>query len=156
MKSYLNNLNERERRMVFTALLVVVAYIYYALLYTPLAQGVEEKKRLLQEKVVTLAWMKKVQLQHVSTQKKQSIDNSQLLTLIANQLKNDTTLQFPYKLQQTSSGEIQLSYDKVPFNLFIEWLAKINERYYINVKQLSANKTTTPGITQIMLVISSA
>lgn len=156
MKAYLSTLNERERMMVFGAVFCVLFYIYYFLLYSPLAFKVKERTDQLIEKSQTLEWMSKVAQKKPSSEKKQSLDNGQLLTLLDSKLKDNPALKYPYNVQQTSSGEVQISFDKVPFNSFIEWLSQINQRYIIKVKQLEVTKTATPGISQLMIVISAS
>ncbi|KTD32268.1 putative general secretion pathway protein YghD [Legionella moravica] len=156
MKSYLNSLNEREKWMVLAAVLSLVIYFYYQFLYTPLSNKVTLKSSQLIEKTETLAWMKQVRQKAHSATTKQSVDNSQLLTLLATQLKNNETLKFPYQLQQTGSGDIQLTFDTVPFKLFMQWLAKINDKYTITIKQFDVEHTTTPGVTKLMIIITTA
>jgi general secretion pathway protein M len=155
VKAYLNSLNEREKWMVVTAFLCLVLYTYYQFLYTPLTNNVALKSTQLAEKAETLAWMKKVRQQAHSSSKKQTVDNSQLLTILATQLKNNATLKFPYQLQQTGSGDIQLTFETVPFKLFMQWLAKINEKYTITIKQFNAEHTNTPGIIRLMILITA-
>lgn len=155
MKSYLNSLNERERWMVIIAMVSVIAYSYYLLLYNPLSSRVSQKSAQLIEKTETLAWMKTVRQQGYKSQTKKNVDNSQLLTLLANQLKYNSTLKFPYQLQQTGSGDIQLTFDSVAFKLFMGWLAKINDSYAITIKQLDVDKTETPGVVKLMLVLTA-
>lgn len=155
MKSYWNTLNERERWMVVAAVLCAILYCYYLFVYAPLERQVTQKSSQLVEKVTTLEWMKKVKQQHHKSKKKQSVDNSQLLTILATQLKDDATLKFPYQLQQTGSGEIQLTFDAVAFNLFVAWLEKISEKYAINLKQFNAERTPTPGVAHITILISA-
>lgn len=99
--------------------------------------------------------MKQVRMQKRSAKRKESVDNSQLLTILASQLKNNKTLKFPYQLQQTGSGDIQLTFDAVPFQNFIQWLAKINELYSINIKQFDVERTSTPGVTRLMIILST-
>ena len=156
MKSYLSTLNEREKWMVLGAALCVVIYVYYMFLYSPLMSNVEQKSTQLIEKTATLEWMNKVKQQKNTSSVKQSVDNGQLPTLLATQLKNSAVLKFPYQLQQTNSGEIQLSFEQVPFNLFIQWLLQINNKYNINIKQIDVNKTPTPGLAQLMIMLSAA
>lgn len=156
MKSYLNTLNEREKWMILIAGISVFAYVYYLFLYSPLASKVNERTTQLVEKKQTLAWMNKVKNTTSIKSTKRTIDNSQLLTLLATELKNDPTLNVPYQLQQTSSGEVQLSFERVSFNVFIEWLLKLNNTYNINIKQLDVNKSETPGSTQLMIIINAA
>lgn len=156
MKNYLNTLNEREKWMVILAGLSLFIYCYYLFLYAPLANKLTQKKAQLIEKTETLAWMQKVKQEgHTSKKAKQTIDNSQLLTLLATQLKDNPTLKVPYQLQQTSSGEIQLTFDAVPFQLFMDWLAKINDKYTVNVKQFDVQHSETPGITKLTIMISA-
>lgn len=154
MKDYFNSLNEREKWMVIIAGVCLVIYSFYYFIYSPLSTRVADRSTQLVEKIDTLNWMKKVKQEHHSLQKKQNISNSQLLTLIATQLKEENTLNFPFQLQQTGSGEIQLSYDEVPLNLFIAWFVKINNEYAIVVKQLDLERTKTAGVVKLMIIIN--
>ncbi|CZG13740.1 GspM family type II secretion system protein LspM [Legionella pneumophila serogroup 1] len=156
MKTYLNTLNDREKWMVIVAGVSLFIYGYYLLLYAPLSNQVNQKSTQLIEKTETLEWMKQVRMQKRSAKRKESVDNSQLLTILASQLKNNKTLKFPYQLQQTGSGDVQLTFDAVPFQNFIQWLAKINEVYSINIKQFDVEKTSTPGVTRLMIILSTS
>ncbi|CZG22416.1 TPA: type II secretion system protein M [Legionella pneumophila] len=156
MKTYLNKLNDREKWMVIVAGVSLFIYGYYLLLYAPLSNQVNQKSTQLIEKTETLEWMKQVRMQKRSAKRKESVDNSQLLTILASQLKNNKTLNFPYQLQQTGSGDVQLTFDAVPFQNFIQWLAKINEVYSINIKQFDVEKTSIPGVTRLMIILSTS
>lgn len=157
MKNYLSTLNEREKWMVILAGLSLFIYCYYLFLYAPLTNKLTQKRAQLIEKTETLAWMQKVKQEgHASKKTKQTVDNSQLLTLLATQLKDNPTLKVPYQLQQTSSGEIQLTFDAVPFQLFMEWLAKINDKYTMNVKQFDVQRSETPGVTKLTIMLSAS
>ena len=156
MKTYLMNLNEREQWMIFGAAVVVFIYIYYMFLYSPLITKVEQRTKQFKEKKATLVCMEHIKQQKPNNSNKQLVDNGKLLTLLATQLKNSTLLRFPYQLQQTSAGEIQLSFEQVPFKFFIQWLLQVDMKYSINMKQLEMNKTATPGMAQIMIVLSSS
>ncbi|CZP11268.1 putative general secretion pathway protein YghD [Legionella pneumophila] len=156
MKTYLNTLNDREKWMVIVAGGSLFIYGYYLLLYAPLSNQVNQKSTQLIEKTETLEWMKQVRMQKRSAKRKESVDNSQLLTILASQLKNNKTLNFPYQLQQTGSGDVQLTFDAVPFQNFIQWLAKINEVYSISIKQFDVEKTSIPGVTRLMIILSTS
>lgn len=156
MKTYLSTLNEREKWMLIGAVLCLILYCYYLFLYTPLSHQVTQKSTQLVEKIATLDWMKKIRQKNHKSKTKETVDNSQLLTILATQLKEDSTLKFPYQLQQTGSGDIQLTFDAVAFNLFIAWLEKINERYAVSLKQFNAERTPTPGVVHVMVLLSAA
>lgn len=155
MKNYLNTLNERERWMVISSVVCVIAYIYYLFLYSPLSNRVAEQSIQLIEKRDTLAWMRKIREQSHTTNKKESLNNGQLLTLLATQLKSNQTLKFPYQLQQTGSGDIQLTFDTVPFQMLMTWLIKINQQYSITMKQFDVDRTESPGVTKLMIIMTA-
>lgn len=154
MKSYLNSLNERDKWLLIVGGIVVFFYLYYLLLYSPLSNAVELKTKQLTEKTQTLDWMKSIQTEAKNTKPKQAITDNQLLTLLDAQLKENKTLTFAYQIQQTGSGDIQLSFNEVPFTLFVSWLSKLNENYTIHIKQFSVDPTPTPGVVKLMIILS--
>jgi general secretion pathway protein M len=148
------NLNERERWMAIAAALALSLYLFYAVLYSPISENLTINSEQLLEKVTTLQWMKTVK-PNLAGKSKKTITNSQLLTLLAMELKTTNTLKYPYQLQQTGSGEIQLSFEQVPFQNVIIWLAKLKEDYAITIKQFNAERTPTSGLTKLLVVISA-
>lgn len=156
MKSYLNSLNEREKWMIIGGGFALILYVYYIFLYSPLSNQVTQKSTQLVDKMTTLQWLQKVRLQNRSSQTKQKVTNSQLLTALATHLKKDPSLKFPYQLQQTASGDVQITFDTVSFNPFIAWLEKMNARYAITVTQFNAEAARTAGMCHLMILISAA
>lgn len=155
MKTYLNSLNDREKWMVIGAGLCLILYVYYLFLYEPLHQKITQKSEHYIEKVDTLEWMKTINQTYHPAKSKQTLDNSKLLTLIASQLKEKETLKVPSQIQQTSAGEIQITFDEVPFTLFIHWLIQLNEQYQIIIKQFEVDRTDKPGVTHLMIILSA-
>lgn len=154
MNKFWQNLNERERWMVIAAGFVLASYIFYALLYSPIVENLENNHELLVEKRSTLNWMKQIQPSSIANNKQAKLSNSQLITVIANQLKT-SNIKFPYQLQQTGSGEIQISFDKVPFEYVITWLAQLKENYRFTIKQFNAEKTDSAGVTKLLLILNA-
>jgi general secretion pathway protein M len=156
MKSYLNTLNERERWMAIGAGICLILYVYYLALYAPLKNQVIQKSEQLIEKTQTLSFMKQVSANPHKAAQKKVLNNSQLLTMLASQLKENESFGFPYQLQQTNTGDIQLSFDAIPFALFIDWLYQMNKHYLVSIKQLEVEHTDKPGVAHLMIVISGS
>ena len=150
-----NNLNEREQWMVILCGLFLIFYVYCALLYLPLAQKLEHKKLQLQDKSQTLTWMNTVKAHYKRPKTKESLDGSQLLTVLTTNLKQSEIKKFNYQLQQTSAGDIQLSFESVPFNQFILWFHQLNQNYTMILKQLQVERTTTPGLVSLSTLLSA-
>ena len=155
MKAYLSNLNERERWMVILGGVALCFFLFYWLVYAPLVTSITEKSLQIKDKQETLDWMQTVRSQHATTEKPQSLSNSQLLTLLASQLRATSFKGFTYQIQQMGSGDIQLSYEQVPFNVFITWLWELNKTYTIHMKQFNAEHTSTPGLAKVLVVLSA-
>lgn len=141
--------------MVGFGVLFCFCYLFYLLFYAPLVRGVHEKSLQLVEKQETLIWMRQVRQRHQVTKAPEVLSNAQLLTLLATQLQTTSFQRFPYQLQQTGVGDIQLSFEQVPFNSFITWLWTINQKYAISIKQFSAERTDSPGIVKMLIVLAA-
>jgi general secretion pathway protein M len=141
--------------MIIGAVFALILYIYYIFFYSPLSNQVTQKSTQFVDKMATLQWLQKVRQQNHTSQTKQRVTNSQLLTALATQLKNDPSLKFPYQLQQTATGDVQITFDTVPFNPFITWLDKMNAHYAITVTQFNAEAARTAGMCHLMILISA-
>jgi len=155
MMTYWTNLNERERLTVTIGGVCLIIYLFYLLIYSPLNSAIVNKTTQLKEKQSTLEWMNKVQKKPAESTPLQSTNSSKLLTIIAAQLSALPLQKFTYQLQQTSQGDIQLSFETIPNNLFLSWLWKLGNQYKITVKQLTVEKTARSGIVKAMVVISA-
>jgi general secretion pathway protein M len=153
--NYWSNLTERERWIAGIGAVCVLIYLFYLLIYSPLSNSVDEKNKQLIEKRETLAWMEQVRQQPKNQKKAEALSNTKLLALIGNQLSDKTFRPFPYQLQQTGPGDIQLSFDRVPYKQFLSWLWSLNNDYRISLKQFTADRTDTPGVVKLLIVITA-
>ncbi len=156
LKAYWNNLNDRERWMLGSGGVCCFFLLYYALLYAPLTDSVKEKSQQLKEKEETLVWMQKARSQYKRGTPAQALGSSQLLSVLANQLKSASFHGFSYQLQQTGAGDIQLSFDQVPYNPFVSWLWSVSQRYAFSIRQFNAERTGTPGVVKVLVTIQTS
>lgn len=154
--SYWNNLNDRERLLAVIAGLLGLGYLLYLLVFSPLDKALTNRKQDLLEKKETLTWLQTIDAPSSQQSKKQQVlSNAQLLAQIGDQLAKSSFKQSSYQLQQTSAGEIQLSFEKVPFNPFLTWFWNLSADYAITIKQLSVEKTETAGIVKLLLNVEA-
>ena len=157
--AYWKNLNEREQWSLGLVSLIGLIYFFYLLVYAPLTNAVTNGAQQLQERQETLAWMQKIQpqLNHQTNKAAQVIDTSKLLSLIAAELSKPNFKAFTYQLQQTGSGDIQLSFEKVPYNVFMKWLWDITHQYVIHIKEMHIEPLPAPekpGLVKFNLLIT--
>jgi general secretion pathway protein M len=148
--SYWNQLNDRERLTLGIGSICLIAYLIYLFAYAPLQVAVTNNNKQITEKRETFAWK-----QQIKTTRKKSLSSGKLLTVISTELHENTFQQFGFQLQQTSHGDIQLTYDAVPFTLFLSWLWRLNSNYDLTISQLNTEKTATPGIVKLSLMLAT-
>ena len=151
--SYWSSLNERERWTLGLGVAVCALYLIYLLILSPLWNAVHNKTQELQEKRELVAWMQQVSPKSSRQKAPQKLTSSQLLTLLAEQLNTSAIKAFPYQLQQTGVNETQLVFERVPYNLFIEWLWSFSQKFAISVKQLNVEHSETPGVVKLMITL---
>ncbi len=155
MRTYWQNLNERERWLVSGTAIILGFYLFYLFLYSPLSAALTQQKTQLLEKKETLAWMQQAALKTNNQNKAQLINSSKLLTIIANQLATNSLKNFPYQLQQTGTNELHLTFEQVPFNPFLLWLWELSKNYGLVIKQLTVEPVTSAGIVKLTLKLEA-
>lgn len=154
--NYWKNLNEREQLSLGFAGLFCAVYLFYMVIYSPLVSELENKNMQLHSQRETLAWMQKTQQQYRHLNKiTQPMNNSKLLSLIASELSQPTFNAYTYQMQQTGSGDIELSFDKVPYNAFVKWLWETTHRYTIHIKDFHVEHSKTSGIVKLTLLLTT-
>ena len=152
MKAHWQQFNEREQTAVVVAGLCLVAYLFYAVLFSPLTTAVSSARKHWYEKNSTLMWMRHAQKNYSQEKQPKKVAAGNLLSILTQVLKRASFHRFPYQLAQTASGEIQLNFDEVPYNAFMEWLRVQSMRYTLTVKNLDVTKTNVSGVVKISVI----
>jgi general secretion pathway protein M len=119
-----------------------------------LVSAVEERKAAWIEKKTTLLWMQQAQRAYAHEQQPTRVTAATLLSVLTELLTHVSFQRFPYQLEQTSSGDIQLTFDAVPYNLFVSWLQTQSKQYTLVIKSLYLSKTDTPGVVKAAVVFT--
>jgi general secretion pathway protein M len=146
--------SERDRLMLIIGGIVCSFYLFYALVYQPLALHVEARQRQLLEKRATLAWMKQVQPQaHAERQVAKKVSSEQLLTTISNQLKIVPFKDNVHHIEQSGTHEIQLSYEAVPYSQFLTWFSELSKIYKFSIQRFNLEKTDKSGVVKVLVIL---
>jgi general secretion pathway protein M len=151
---FLQKYTNRERFILAIGAGTTLLYLLYTFIYAPLTTAVTHAIVELEEQKNTLAWMRIIRTQRPNASHQELIDSNKLLSVFSTALKKTTFTQFPYALQQTNAGEIQLSFEEVPFNAFITWLKTFSTQYALRITTLNAFPTETKGLTKLSITLS--
>lgn len=147
-------LNHRERSLLLWGGACLGLYLAYAA-YAFLDNAVMANTQRLSEKKETLAWIKQAETQ-VSSKRAGAmvLDKSKALAVLSQQLKMASFHGFSYQLQQQNDAEFQLSFDQVPYQACLAWLASMSKKYNITIKEFNMDRTETPGLVKWTVVIA--
>jgi general secretion pathway protein M len=151
MKAQWQQLNEREQLAVVIASGCLLIYLLYALLFSPLLDKVSIARKHWHEKNNTLIWLRHAQQNYSPNHQPQKVAAGNLLSLLTSVLKQASFHHFSYQLAQTSSGEIQLNFEEVPYNAFMTWLREQTSRYTLSIKNMEVTKTTVSGVVKVSI-----
>ena len=147
-------LNHRERYCLLWGGVCLGLYLAYVA-YASLAHAVMANTQRLFEKKETLAWIKQAEVQFSSKHTGSEIlDKSKGLTVLSQQLKAASFHTFAYQLQQLNDDELQLSFDKVPYQACLTWLESMCKKYNITIKEFYMDRTDTQGLVKWSVIIA--
>ncbi|MDF1684882.1 MAG: type II secretion system protein GspM [Legionellaceae bacterium] len=147
-------LDHRERYLLLWGGVCLGLYLAYAG-YASLIESVVANTQQLAEKKETLAWIKQAETQ-IKSQQTGSVmlDKSKGLTVLSQQLKGASFHAFAYQLQQLNDDELQLSFDRVPYQACLTWLASMSKKYNISIKEFHMDRTDTQGLVKWTVIIT--
>lgn len=148
MMDYWNKLNQREQGAVAFCVVFLFLYLIYSLIYAPLDHAVDRQLASIKEKRSLLIWMEHARSQTMHQKKPSPVASSKFLSVVSDALTPSPLNSFAHQLQQTGEGELQLSFDEVPYNACVAWLFSMHEKYAFLIKQLSMKQTKTPGLVE--------
>lgn len=154
VKTYLSQLEEREKLLLIFASISLGLYLFYMLIYSPLSSNILQKKKLLIESRGTLNWMQDVSNQYVNIKQSETLSSEKLLASLSFQIKSSSLQKYSYQLEQINTGDIRLSFDEVPYNDFIIWLWNFCGRFSVSVKQMIIdNRPNASGFIKVSVIL---
>ena len=146
----------RDRLMLGVGGLFIVLYAGY-MMYAALSHAVLERSRMLSEKEATLVWMRRAEQENKSLQQggpgPVRLDAAKGLTIFSEALSQTSFQGFTYQLQQLKEGELQLSFDTVPYHDFLQWLSSMSKRYAFVIQSFDVEKNDVRGLVKLSMVV---
>ena len=96
-----------------------------------------------------------VQQNYHEEKKPQKVASSNLLSILTEVLDQASFNRFAYQLEQTATGDIQLSFENVPYNGFMEWLRDQSAQYTLSIKNLDVTKTNINGVVTVSVIFGA-
>lgn len=148
------SLSARERYLVLGGGIFLGLVLFYIALYAPLNRAVIEKRTTIEDKKNTLALLRQAEPLLKNNVRHQTINTNDYLTALSQQLSHKKFQSFAYQLQQTSDNNIQLSFESVPYALWMDFLWQQMAQYHVTIKQWDVSQTKISGLVQTRVILA--
>ena len=154
IRQYLDQLNERERRMVYAAAIALLVFLPYQLAWVPFTSSITDLKEKVQQQEQDLVWM-----QNSATELKQLARNTKSQTAGSNSrygvIENTARQKFgnDIRVEQESKNGIRVRIKETGFDDMLLWLDDLQYRHKVYVKEFKVDRETGVGRVSVNILI---
>lgn len=148
----------REKQAVAVGGGALFIFLLYAIIWSPLSNGAASLRSRINTEQKTLAWMQAAdkQLQKAEKEtntKSKAVSPVVLLSLLQKQISDAELDQQLTQMKQATNDSIEMHFQKVDFDKVMQLLINVVKSYNVSISQLSAVSLSSPGITNIDVVL---
>lgn len=153
MKNWFEGLESREQLFVALGAVIVVAALFYGLVWAPLDRNHESMASSVsdwQRSLAELAPLKGLAQAGPASNRTTGNASQQAPIIIVDQtLRSRQLEQFRQRAQPTSSNGIRVEFENVAFDDLVLWLGDLSEQYSMHVQAGSLSKGSQSGAGRI-------
>ena len=147
--NWYSGLDQRDQKITLAAGGFVLLFLLYLLIVAPINSAVEQLQREVAASESTVARIKQ-QVPIVLASKRSGGGNVSGLPLTS--VVNSTTTKYNLPVSRRDSkspNEMQVWFDNVSFDAFLQWVAEINKQHGVTVTSVNVRGQDRNGITSI-------
>lgn len=157
MRDWFEQLNLREQASVLVLAGVVLLWLVYTLLWSPLDQRREQLRQQNLAVVESLARVDAMvsELQELRASGASRAERGRNLTTLVN--RGTQRLSLPVsRLQPGARGDLQVRLENAPFDRLVTWLHELEQREGLLIAELAVTPAGTTGHVNVTLRVSEA
>lgn len=147
MKAWWQNLNRREQMLVVLMSTLVVIFLFYSLIWQPLAEKTQTAQSKIARQQELLTWVK----QQTTLVKKNSGSTAarsegSLSSVVSRSVAKE---RINIARMQPQGEELIVWIDEVPFRQLLSWLEQLSTDYGLVVKAIDIGNSDKAGVVRI-------
>jgi len=156
IKAQIEHLNDRERRMVYAAVIAIAIFIPYQFIWAPIVDTAQERKESVEKKERDLIWMKSKapEIQRLSRATSSAKPSGKSLYGV---VEKTARAKFgeAIRVQQEGKKGIRIQLKDVSFDTLMIWMDDLQYRHQIVVKDFKIDKEKTVGRIRASILVES-
>lgn len=155
IKDYLASLEERERRLVITAAVLVILFLPYQILWKPVSNSVVDLENKVQQKQKDLSWMQG-KVSEVRSLSKNNVNSGDARSLFG-VIERSAQTQFGQNVSIKQSGKtgIKIKISNSSFDDIMNWLDNLVLKHKVIIKDMTIINENSPGRVTISVILET-
>lgn len=148
LRTWYQSLHERERRILLAGAAALSVMLLYAAVLHPYFSGWQRLQQHISDQRELIAWMRPAaaQIQGLRGQQPTAMPAGQSLLAVVDKSAADAGFGAALKQIQTGNdGSVRVQMQGAGFDSLVRWLGNLQQRYGISVRELTAQRSTSPG-----------
>jgi len=148
LRAWYQSLQQREQRVLMAGAVALAVMLLYAAVLHPYFSGKQRLQQHISDQQDLITWMKPAaaQIQSLRGQQPSAMPAGQSLLAVVDKSAADAGFGTALKQVQTGNdGSVRVQMQGAGFDSLVRWLGSLQQRYGITVRELTAQRSTTPG-----------
>jgi general secretion pathway protein M len=161
MKAWLENLDPRERMMVMAGGALLVLFLLYIMVWSPIHTGYSSMKDTVEEQRATALWMQKSAqtlkgLKRGGGNKAQGLGGRSLLSVADSTARAGGLGPALKRVEPEGSDSVRVWLDGAPFDMLVKWLGTLSTFHGVNAETVTMERSDVNGRVNARLTLQAS
>lgn len=147
MKTWWQQLNIREQRLVVVMSALISIFILYSLIWQPMNESIETSKVKIERQQELLTWVQESAQRYQQAKRNGGRSSGESLSSIVN--RTSRLEKISITRMQPQGDDLQVWIDEISFNQLLSWLEKLASRDGLQVKNIDLSKADQQGVVRV-------
>jgi general secretion pathway protein M len=160
MKAWLYSLEPRERLMLAAGTALLVLFLLYVLVWSPLHSGYETLSNTVEEQRATALWMQEsaqvlTRLKRSGNNASRGLGGKSLLSVADSTARAGGLGQALKRVEPEGSDSVRVWLDGAPFDVLVKWLGTLNTLHGVNAESVTLERDDAAGRVNARLTLQA-
>ncbi len=147
MKTWWQQLNLREQRLVIVMSALISIFILYSVIWQPMSESIVKSKAKIDRQQALLTWVQESTQRYQQAKRSGGRNTGESLSSIVNRTSRIDKITITR--MQPQGDDLQVWIDEISFNQLLSWLERLSVRDGLQVKSIDLSKADQQGVVRV-------
>lgn len=147
MKTWWQQLNLREQRLVIVMSALISIFILYSVIWQPMSESIVKSKAKIDRQQALLTWVQESTQRYQQEKRNGGRNTGESLSSIVNRTSRIDKITITR--MQPQGDDLQVWIDEISFNQLLSWLERLSVRDGLQVKSIDLSKAEQQGVVRV-------